>query len=83
MNNIYLLDCTLRDGGYVNNWEFGEENIKEVAWKVVQAGVEIIECGYLSTKNAGNKNVARYTNIQDVSRAYAPAKVLVRIMPWW
>ena len=74
MNNIYLLDCTLRDGGYVNNWEFGEENIKEVARKVVQAGVEIIECGYLSTKNAGNKNVARYTNIQDVSRAYAPAK---------
>lgn len=74
MNNIYLLDCTLRDGGYVNNWEFGEENIIEVARKVVQAGVEIIECGYLSTKNAGNKNVARYTNIQDVSRAYAPAK---------
>ena len=59
MNKIYLLDCTLRDGGYVNNWEFGEENIKEVARKVVQAGVEIIECGYLSTKNAGNKNVAR------------------------
>ena len=46
MNNIYLLDCTLRDGGYVNNWEFGEENIIEVARKVVQAGVEIIECEY-------------------------------------
>ena len=28
MGNISLLDCTLRDGGYVNNWSFGEENIK-------------------------------------------------------
>ena len=23
-----ILDCTLRDGGYINNWEFGEDNIK-------------------------------------------------------
>ena len=27
MSNIKILDCTLRDGGYINNWTFGNKNI--------------------------------------------------------
>ncbi len=27
MEEIYLMDCTLRDGGYVNDWEFGKNCI--------------------------------------------------------
>ena len=27
MKQVKLLDCTLRDGGYVNDWEFGHDNI--------------------------------------------------------
>ena len=27
MSNIRLLDCTLRDGGYVNDWKFGHDNL--------------------------------------------------------
>ena len=30
MKNIKVLDCTLRDGGYVNNWNFGKSNIKNM-----------------------------------------------------
>ena len=26
-DNIKLLDCTLRDGGYLNDWEFSKSNI--------------------------------------------------------
>ena len=25
MKNIKILDCTLRDGGYYNNWNFSKE----------------------------------------------------------
>ena len=28
--NRLLLDCTLRDGGYVNDWEFGHDKIVEI-----------------------------------------------------
>lgn len=28
MSNIKILDCTLRDGGYVNNWHFGRKAIE-------------------------------------------------------
>ena len=36
MGKIYLLDCTLRDGGYVNDWQFGEETIRGFGRKIAQ-----------------------------------------------
>lgn len=47
MKKIRILDCTLRDGGYVNNWKFGFENIKDTVKRLIQAGIDIIEVGYL------------------------------------
>lgn len=29
-NKIHILDCTLRDGGYVNDWEFDSNLAKGV-----------------------------------------------------
>ena len=29
MNKIKLLDCTLRDGGYYNNWDFSKELVDD------------------------------------------------------
>ena len=47
MGKIYLLDCTLRDGGYINNWAFGEDAIKGVIRKLEATGVEMIEVGFM------------------------------------
>lgn len=44
---IKVLDCTLRDGGYVNNWEFGSENIQRIIALLLSAGIDYIECGFL------------------------------------
>ena len=30
MGNVHLLDCTLRDGGYLNDWKFGKDNIASI-----------------------------------------------------
>ncbi len=45
--NIKLLDCTLRDGGYVNNWEFGSDNIQWIISKLQKSNIDIIEIGYI------------------------------------
>ena len=47
MNHISILDCTLRDGGYINNWKFGENTIREIIGNLIFSGVEIVECGFL------------------------------------
>lgn len=47
MKNICLLDCTLRDGGYVNNWAFGEAVIGNIFHKLCRTKVDILEMGFL------------------------------------
>jgi 4-hydroxy 2-oxovalerate aldolase len=44
---VKLLDCTLRDGGYVNSWKFGKNIIEKIVKNLVESRVEIIELGYL------------------------------------
>lgn len=66
MNKIQTLDCTLRDGGYCNNWAFGFENIKKIISSLANADIEIIECGFLTRKTLPDKNITKYTNIEAV-----------------
>lgn len=47
MREISLLDCTLRDGGCVNDFNFGENYMNQIFEGVQKSGVEIIECGYI------------------------------------
>lgn len=47
MSKVKILDCTLRDGGYINNWKFGEEAIQDIRVKYENIGVDIIELGFL------------------------------------
>lgn len=47
---IELLDCTLRDGAYITESRFGAPAIKGIIKNMQDAGVEIIECGWLKDK---------------------------------
>ena len=48
MGNVKILDCTLRDGGYVNSWNFGKNAINAISKNLADAGVDIIEIGFLT-----------------------------------
>ena len=50
-NKIELLDCTLRDGSYINDSHFGTPVIKGIIKKMQEARVDIIECGWLKDKD--------------------------------
>lgn len=50
MGQVRLLDCTLRDGGYVNDWEFGYNNLISIFERLVDAGVDMIEIGFLDDR---------------------------------
>lgn len=47
---LKLLDCTLRDGGYINDWRFGEEQIRKIANGLTDTNVDIIELGFLKNE---------------------------------
>ena len=45
---VSILDCTLRDGGYYNNWDFGKDLFKIYYKGIIESGVEAIELGFRS-----------------------------------
>lgn len=44
---VQVLDCTLRDGGYINNWKFGSQTISDIINSLAEAKIDIIECGFI------------------------------------
>lgn len=62
MKSIKVLDVTLRDGGCVNNFNFGQTYMEKILAAQESSGVEIIEMGYLDEKNGSIKGRTQYIN---------------------
>lgn len=71
MNRIHVLDCTLRDGGYCNQWKFGAENIEKMIHSLVKANIDVIECGYISQKAKLDVNSTQFAAFDEVEK-YLP-----------
>lgn len=65
MENIKLLDCTLRDGGYINDWKFGCHTIKDILKKLVDSQVDYVEVGFLRDCEY-SKDTAVFNNCSDI-----------------
>ena len=55
MSKIKVLDCTLRDGGYINDWKFGVEKSKIIIDLLQNANLDYIEVGFLTTENSAKE----------------------------
>ena len=47
---IKVVDCTIRDGGLMNNWHFSDDFVKSVYNACVEAGIDYMEIGYKSSR---------------------------------
>ena len=56
---VKILDCTLRDGGYVNDWQFDRKSWQNIVKALMTSGVDIIELGYLDRKSQGGAEIGR------------------------
>ncbi|MFB5267948.1 aldolase catalytic domain-containing protein [Paenibacillus enshidis] len=45
-NHSKIVDCTIRDGGLVNNWDFSVEFVQQLYTGLNDAGVDYMEIGY-------------------------------------
>jgi len=48
MSKIKILDCTLRDGGYYNKWDFDQETVDRYLTAVKTSSVDVVELGFRS-----------------------------------
>lgn len=68
MPKINVLDCTLRDGGYINNWKFEKKNIQYILKCLLESKVEYIECGYFSNKAIYSENYSIYNTFEQLEK---------------
>ena len=45
-----ILDCTIRDGGYLNDWHFDLKLVRELYRAHSRSGVDFVEIGFRSTE---------------------------------
>jgi 4-hydroxy 2-oxovalerate aldolase len=55
-----ILDCTFRDGGYYNDWDFKPDAISSYLSAMKGARVDIVELGFRFITNKGFKGPAAY-----------------------
>jgi 4-hydroxy 2-oxovalerate aldolase len=49
---MQLLDCTIRDGGYVNDWKFTDEQVRECYLSCSNSNVDYMEIGFRNYKKS-------------------------------
>jgi len=65
--HISVLDCTLRDGGYINNWNFSDKQTKEIIKSLENSNIDIIECGYLNDKKGKEFNSTLFKDMDSLN----------------
>lgn len=70
MKRVNILDCTLRDGGYLIDSQFGNTAIKGIIRGLAESGVDVIECGFL--KDTPHQNGNTVFNNAGQLRAFLP-----------
>jgi hypothetical protein len=63
---IKILDCTLRDGGYVNDWDFSRENYDHIILELQKTGIDFVEVGLIG-KGKGERFSTKFASMEDIS----------------
>ena len=79
-NNIKILDCTFRDGGYYNNWNFNKKIIQKYLNEVGNLNINYIELGFRFLDEIKTKGRNAYTTDDYVNSFKIPNKINVGIM---
>ena len=76
MKNLKVLDVTLRDGGCVNNFDFGQNYMEKILSAQEASGVDIIELGYIDEKKGSVSGRTQYISEQVITESFLKNKKL-------
>ncbi len=74
MKSLKVLDLTLRDGGCVNDFNFGQPYMDKIITALENSGIDIIEVGYIDEKDGSEKGRTKYCNEQVISKYFMKKK---------
>lgn len=74
MGKIKVLDVTLRDGGCVNNFNFGQVYMNKILAALESSGVEYIELGYIDENKGSEQGRTQYCNEKVITENFLKNK---------
>lgn len=78
--NVVLLDCTLRDGGYYNDWDFSRDLITSYLAAMQRARVPIVEIGFRTTDTDAFMGPAAYATDEYLRSLELPEGITYGVM---
>lgn len=75
-----ILDCTLRDGGYYNNWDFDEVVVNEYLKSMAKAKIDYVELGFRNFPKSGFLGAFAYTTEEFLNSIILPEGPLYGVM---
>jgi len=78
--NIKILDCTLRDGGYVNDWHFSNLQIEKIYTSLKEARIDIVECGYLNQRSGGADHTTLFESMESLDNRFENSPDIERVV---
>lgn len=72
-NDIKILDCTLRDGGYVNDWQFGDDVAQDICQLISQTGVDYFEVGFIKLCDYVQDKI-QFSEMSQITNLFKPTK---------
>ncbi|MFM2484523.1 aldolase catalytic domain-containing protein [Celerinatantimonas yamalensis] len=78
-NKVIHLDCTLRDGGYYNDWDFSIALVSEYLQAMAALQVDFVEIGLRSLKNEGFKGGFAFSTDSFLSSLPIPTELSDKI----
>ncbi len=79
-NKLTLLDCTFRDGGYYNSWDFRPSLVIKYLHAVVDANIDIIELGFRNFPQESFLGAFAYTTDMYIDSLNIDDHILVGVM---
>ena len=80
MKKINLVECTLRDGGYYNNWDFDRKLVQDYLNSLHTLGISYVEMGFRSFQSKDFKGPNWYTTDNYIKSFKIPKKIKVGVM---
>ena len=80
LGHITLVDCTLRDGGYYNDWDYSNELITRYVDSMVRAKVDVIEMGFRQLKANEYLGPTAWTTDAFLQQLNIPSPIAVAVM---
>jgi 4-hydroxy 2-oxovalerate aldolase len=78
--NVQWLDCTLRDGGYYNAWDFSHDIVQEYLFAMADCGASLVELGFRSLDNGGYRGPTAFTTDWFLESLDLPAPLKIGVM---